>query len=299
MDIEQLYRDYNVTYLTEGHKHCRPGWVQVPCPFCTGNPGYHLGYDTNLDRFVCWRCGGKHPIEAISRILNVPKREAYILLRQYGVLTGKTTEITRKPRTKSFKLPSGTSELQRAHIEYLEKRGFDAQHIIDTWSVQATGIYAKVGTLDYSRRIIIPFFWDGEIVSYDSRDITGRHPNKYQACELEREIIPHKDILYGRQEHWNADVGICCEGPTDVWRMGVRAFATSGIKFTAKQVRLMAKNFKRVVVLYDDDPQAVVQANKLIGELKFRGVDAFRVDIKGDPGSLTQEEANYLLKQII
>ena len=42
MDIVQLYQDHNVDFMTEGHPHCRPGWVNTVCPFCTGNPGYHL-----------------------------------------------------------------------------------------------------------------------------------------------------------------------------------------------------------------------------------------------------------------
>jgi DNA primase len=118
------------------------------------------------------------------------------------------------------------------------------------------------------------------------------------ACPKDRELIPHKEILYGKQEYWK-DNAICVEGPTDVWRFGVRSFAVSGIKFTPKQVRVMAKMFKRVAVCFDNDPQALIQANKLVGELKFRGVDAFRVDIEGDPGSMKQEDADYLVKQLI
>ena len=43
----------------------------------------------------------------------------------------------------------------------------------------------------------------------------------------------------------------------------------------------------------------MIQADKLVAELKFRGVDAFRVDIEGDPGSMKQDDANYLIKQLI
>ena len=64
-------------------------------------------------------------------------------------------------------------------------------------------------------------------------------------------------------------------------------------------MRLIAKTFKRVPVMFDDEPQAVIQANKLVADLRFRGVDSFRVDIKGDPGSLSNEEAKYLLKQLL
>ena len=51
--------------------------------------------------------------------------------------------------------------------------------------------------------------------------------------------------------------------------------------------------------MFDNDPQAKLQATKIVAELRFRGVDAFRVDIKGDPGSMKQEDADYLVKQLI
>jgi len=103
--------------------------------------------------------------------------------------------------------------------------------------------------------------------------------------------------LYGKQEYWT-DTGICVEGPTDVWRFGFQAFATSGIKYTPAQVRVIAKTFKRIFVVYDDDPQAVIQAKKLVAELQFRGLKAIRVTIEGDPGSMKQDEADYFVKQL-
>ena len=89
------------------------------------------------------------------------------------------------------------------------------------------------------------------------------------------------------------------EGPTDVWRLGSLAFAVSGIKYTPIQVRNISKAFKQVAIVFDADPQAKIQATKLVAELRFRGVDAFRVDIEGDPGSMKQEDADYLVKNLI
>ena len=56
MDIERIYRDYNIPHATEGHKHCREGWVNTACPFCSGNEGLHLGYNNADDYYFCWRC---------------------------------------------------------------------------------------------------------------------------------------------------------------------------------------------------------------------------------------------------
>jgi len=297
MDIEQLYRDYNVPFVTEGHKHTRPGWVNTACPFCTGNPGYHLGYDTIGNKFVCWRCGGKFANQVISKLLSISNSDANILLRQYGVLISKVPEIKRKIRHKSFKLPTHT-ELLEHHRNYLIGRKFDPDQIIKDYKIMSTGVMAKLDNINYKHRILIPFFWDNKMVSFDSRDVTDKAVNKYMACPEERELIGHKDILYGQQSKWK-DVGICVEGPTDVWRFGANSFAVSGIKYKHSQLRLMAKLFKRIAVVFDDDPQAIIQATKLVADLKFRNVDAFRVGIIGDPGSMSQIEADYLVKQLI
>jgi hypothetical protein len=299
MNLEQLYRDFNIPYVTEGHKHSRPGWINTECPFCSGNPGYHLGYDIAGNKFVCWRCGGHFAPKVIAKLCGVSFSEANTLLRQYGALVGKSPEIKRKVKIKTFKLPPDSQELTKSHRKYLISRGYDPDEIIKTWGILGTGIYSKMDNINYSRRLIIPYNWNGNMVSFDTRDITGTAQNKYRACSEIREEINHKHILYGKQKLWK-DTGLCVEGTTDVWRLGVNSFAVSGIKYTPKQVRIIAKTFTRVPVIFDPEPQAKIQADKLVGELRFRGVDAFRVDIDWpDPGKMPQNEADYFVKQLI
>jgi hypothetical protein len=299
MDIIQLYSDYSVDYKTEGHKHCHPGWVNTPCPHCTGNPGYHLGYNLQGNYYYCYRCGW-HPIEAtIAKLLSMNFVAVKALLKQYGLLISR---IYKPPVTITkvveHRMPSGTEPLNEQHKHYLESRGFDPVLLEQTWDLVGTGPVSLLDGISYKLRIIIPVIWDSQAVSFVSRDITGKSPLRYITCPKDRELIFHKSILYGRQEYWK-DTGICVEGPTDAWKLGTQSFATFGIEYKNSQVREMARAFKRVAVCFDDDPQAVVQANKLVSELKFRGVDAFRVDIVGDPGGMKQEDADYLVKQLI
>ena len=302
MDIVQLYMDYSVDFRTEGHKHCRPGWVNTPCPFCIseqGHEGYHLGYEIRNNRYTCWRCGWHPIIPTIAKLIQLTEREVYSLIKEYGLLIPKFTQITEaKFNTKEYRLPSRVKPLEANHIRYLENRGFDAEYLQKEYYIIGTGPVSLLDGLNYKFRIVLPFIWDGQEVSFDSRDITDKHPFKYLACPLEREKIPHKNIIYGKQEYWTDRI-VIVEGPTDVWRFGFNSGATSGIKFTPKQMSYIAKNFKRAAVCFDDEPQAKKQADKLVSELKFRGVDSFRVDIKGDPGSMKQSEANYLVKQLI
>ena len=301
MDIYRLYQDYNIPIAPEGHKHQRYGWVNIECPFCSGivgnNPGYHLGWNEDYEYFFCWRCGWHPPVKTISLLLNITKNDAEKILIQYGV--NRSIRVYKKEKDKQpFQLPIGSSELTKQHEMYLQKRGFDVNHITKLWKLKATGPIGKLGKTDYRFRIIIQFYWNVEIVSFDSRDITNQQPEKYKACPKEREIIEHKRILYGNQDYWTS-TGIGVEGPTDVWRLGPNSVATSGIIYKPQQVRIIAQSFKRFAVVYDDEPQAQKQARKLVAELKFRGVDAWNVKIKGDPGNMKQKDADELVKSII
>jgi len=298
MRVLDLYRDYNVPHQTEGHKHCRDGWVNTSCPFCTGNPGLHLGATLDGSVFTCWRCGWKPAPLAISKLIGVSESQAEKIIRQYGGSSNRSsTKVKTQKSKKPHELPSDVSKMENRHKRYLAGRGFDPNKLEKRWHLKGTGPISTLDGIDYSHRILAPIYWQDERVSFQTRDITGRHPAKYMGCPEKREKVAHKDILYGRASEWG-ETGICVEGITDVWRLGYKAFGTFGIKFTRRQVRCMANNFLRVILMYDDDPQAQKQAKKLEAELSFRGVETVNVELKGDPADLTERQAKHLIKKV-
>jgi hypothetical protein len=301
MDVLRIYQDFGVEHYTEGHKHCSDGWVNTECPHCTGNPGVHLGWNIMENYYKCRRCGWHSPISTLSAILHITTKETYELVKSYGVLR---SFVRKKSKDKKeFKFPSNASKLKDSHLAYLKGRGFSPNKIAKIWNLKGTGPISSLDdghgkVIDYRFRIVIPFEWNGETVTFDSRDITNRQSNKYQACPITREAIEHKAIVYGHQEAWE-DTGICVEGPTDVWRFGEQSFAVSGIEYKQEQVRVIANAFKKVAVCFDDESQAARSARKLIKDLQFRNVDAYQVKIQGDPGSMSQQQANKLVKNIL
>lgn len=299
MNILQLYEDFNILYASEGHKHYRPGWINTKCPFCTGHEGNHLGYNLDGDYYYCYRCGSHRDYHTIAKLIKVSEQEARQILKQYKTAKRRTTkEIKRKIRSKAHRFPSRVAPLTDRHKQYLERRGFDPDRLIHEWKLVGTGPVALLDKIDYKHRIIAPVFWNDLQVTFQARDITDKSPKKYMACPKDRELVHHKDILYGKQAAWT-DIGICVEGITDVWRFGMNAFATFGIKYTNAQIRMIAKSFKRVAVVFDDELQAIIQASKLVNELKFRNVNAWMVTISGDPGGMKQDDADYLIKNIL
>jgi len=301
VDIVQLYQDYGIDYITEGHKHARPGWANVECPFCTGNPGYHLGYNIEDSYFYCWRCGWHHPTKTISKLLNIDESATRKLFGKYGIIVPKYNTVSVQQTQKlEHRLPSCVEPLTKRHKQYLIKRGYDPERLQRMWNLMGTGPISMLDTIDFKHRIVIPIIWNSQQTSFTTRDITGKSKLRYITCPKNREIIPHKQIIYGKQEMWS-HTGICVEGPADVWRFGFHAFCTFGIEYTYKQLQVMSKTFKRIVVIFDDDPQAVKQGDKLVADLRFRGVESFRLDciVAPDPGSMRQSDADYLVKQLI
>lgn len=303
MSISNLYLDYHIEVAPEGHKHQREGWMNTACPFCSGDPGYHLGFNLNQSYFFCWRCGHHHITAGISTLLSVTKPEARELARQYRLRNGGGTQIPSadkhiKIQEKPFKLPSGITDLNKAHRRYLERRNFDSDILAKKWGVKGTSPTSSLDKIAYKFRILTPIYWEGKLVSFQTRDYTDKQEKKYLACPIKREIIHHKHLIYGDQKNWG-ETGICVEGTFDVWRLGSNAFSTLGIGYTAEQVNVISKIFKKVIIIFDPEKQAQKQATKLKEELLFMNVKAtVYKDLETDPADMSQDDANHLLKEL-
>lgn len=298
MDIQRLLIDHNIPFATEG-QHSTEGWVNVHCPFCAGSREFHLGLNEDGRAAHCWRCGSHPIIDALSHILELPPSRVRSLLQEYRI------NITRKrvePKVAIFplKFPSPNSRLTSYYKRYLERRNFDPRELEAEWEIRQTGPVSTLDGIPYSHRILIPIRWNGEVVTFQARDITEKSPQKYLACPKRREKIHHKDILYGKQEAWRNPRGIIVvEGVTDVWRLGRYAAATFGIKFKMEQVLQLSKVNDRFFIIFDEEPQAQKQAKELATKLKALGKQAYIQKIDGDPGEMKPEDAKHLVKELL
>lgn len=300
-DAIAFYRAMGIDHRTEGHKHCRPGWVQVECPFCTGNPGYHLGYNLSSGVFACYRC--THPkgiATVISALAGCDEDEAWDYVREYQTEGG--ADFVARPshgshnRRREADLPPDTLEVfPRLYANYLRGRRFNPKTLRRIWELRAVG----PGGGMYAYRILIPIYLtSGHMVSWIARDITDRATAKYLPCEAEHEALPHKECLYGISRA-TGDSAVVVEGATDVWRLGPGAVATFGIKWTNAQAAKLLK-FKRVFIVYDPEPTAQEQARKLAQTVGSLGVETEVVttDSLKDPGSWEQSDADDFMKEL-
>ncbi len=292
-DIYKFYQDYGISHITEGHTHAQKGWVNTVCPFCTGNPGYHLGYHEETGVYNCWRCGSKRPLKVIKELSFVSWSEAKAILVQYK-LRPKERKNRHKTRVKEVKLPVGCGNLTNRHKKYLISRKYDPDKLKRLWNIKGTN---HIG--NYKWRIIAPIYFKKEIVSYQGRDITRKNKLTYKACPQSFEVIDHKKILYGIDNAIKNKV-IVTEGLMDVWRLGYGGVCTFGAAFTWSQV-LLLNRFKNVFIFFDSDQAGINQSKKLASILA--GIDHTKhieeISIsEGDPGELSQIDADYLMKDL-
>jgi hypothetical protein len=300
--MEKLLTDYNIPFITEGHGHTTDGWVNVHCPFCSGAQNFHLGISKKMTGCHCWRCGGHSIISVLNKILNLPEAEVKRILVKYRGGPAAVRKIAEpKVSIHPFKFPHPYTPLNFYGKQYLRKRNFDPEYIEKEWGLLQTGPVSFLDSISYNHRILIPIFWNDEIVSFQSRDISGKSNRKYLACPMKREEIHHKNILYGKQEYWKKSNGIIVvEGVTDVWRFGFSAAATFETSFKMEQVLELAKHNDKFFIVFDNEPQAQEQAQKLMIKLKALGKKAYVKKIKGnDPGDMDQEAADHFVKSLI
>ena len=219
----------------------------------------------------------EYTIDATNRAVGRVASEAAMFLM------GKDTPAFRKNVVPEVKVT----------IENASKIKFDPKKLIHEWNLKGTLFLGA-----YKFRIIAPIYFQGKLVSYQGRDITEKSPLRYKTCPKTLEILHHKHCLYGIDKA-KSDYIVVTEGITDVWRLGPGAVATFGIQWNLEQAKLLM-NYKRVFIMFDKQPQAKQQAEKLANFLALTSIEVhiITLDNSDDPAEMTQYEADKLMTDL-
>jgi len=300
-DIIRFLEDTDIPYRLSG-KNIGKGWVGFPCCFCGGR-GYHGGVNLIHKMFSCWQCAeSASPPKLVKQILNCSWAKAYNVVREYSgrntaVLSWTPTDRERSQRP--VRLPALTGPLSGPGKEYLISRGFNPGAVEAKYGIKETGPLGK-----YKFRLIIPIYFQKELVSFTSRDYTGRGEPKYKAQPIKEAMIPVKDCLYNIDSA--KDKLLIVEGPMDAWRMGDGAVALFGLHCSDAQQKILfqwwrhkprSSRKKKVILLLDPGTRRAV--DKLYYTLTSFIRDIKIVELAGqDPAELTEEEAMNLKLQV-
>jgi len=305
-DVVSFFEEYDIYHRFSGENVGR-GWVGFRCPFCEGDKE-HGGVNLTHKRFSCWQCGeSASPPKLIKQILNCSWAKAYEILRKHSNRETAMSSWANIPTVKErssrpVHLPALTGSLTGPGGHYLSSRGFNPEAIEAQYGVKESGPLGK-----YKFRLIIPIYFKKELVSFTSRDYTGKGEPKYKEQSVDEAMIPAKDCLYNIDTVKN-DL-LIVEGPADVWRMGDGSVALLGLSCSDSQQKLLFKWWmhvlrakkcrrkKRVVLLLD--PKTKKAADKIYFALTSFIRDIKIVELQGkDPAELTQQEAMNLKKEL-
>jgi DNA primase len=305
-DIVSFLEDNDIYHRSSG-KNVGKNYVGFRCPFCEGD-GEHGGVSLIHKGFSCWQCAeSASPPKLIKQILNCSWAKAYEILRKYSNREAAMSSWANIPTVKGrssrpVHLPALTGPLTGPGGHYLSSRGFNPEAIEAKYGVKESG---PLG--DYKFRLIIPIYFKKELVSFTSRDYTGKGEPKYKAQPVDEAMIPANDCLYNIDTV--KDDLLIVEGPADVWRMGDGAVALFGLSCSVSQQEMLfrwwmhvlkvkkRRHKKRVVMLLD--PKTKRAADKIYYALTSFIRDIKIIELEGkDPAELTQQEAMNLKKDL-
>lgn len=291
-DAKEFLEEYNIQNWDTG-PNTQSEWINIQCPFCDDDSN-HGGFNLNDGHYNCWRCGWHSTIDAISRLLNIRFHEAIKIKDKFSNYQKIGIIKKNKPSKQELEI-NYSKKLRKAQIKYLVSRDFDPHYISQKYDLRDGGIAGE-----QSFRIVFPIYYNKKIVSYQGRDYSGKIWPRYKACPKHKEAIHHKDILYNI-DCAKRDCCVVVEGIFDVLRLGDGAVCTFGTSYTIKQALELKNRFKKVYIIYDpNDEKAQEKARNLGTLLQSTGINCYTIDIPDeDPAEMSQDNANYLMKELL
>lgn len=136
---------------------------------------------------------------------------------------------------------------------YLQGRDFDPAELVDLWGVRYC-VHCpespRYAAHLIEGRIIIPIYWEGELVGWQARALDNSTPKYYTMPGMKR-----RRILYNGDRARQHATGVLVEGVTDAWRVGIRSVGSLGKSVSYFQRLWLGTHFghKRLLNMMDPD----------------------------------------------
>ena len=301
-DWKSLFSKHRVPYIDRG-ANVKRDEINIRCPWCgNSDPSFHLGLNLGSGWYSCWRNRGAHsgksPVRLVMKLLGVgyhAAREVCGLGEDFidpeGFDAAAARIMGREPLAakpaavrREFLALDGRfipivddGVRVRRHWNYLYRRGFDADDIVPL--CRSYGLMAcREGP--FAQRLIIPFFLDGNLVTWTGRAIAGAQV-RYMDLSLDEAVVPAKHTLFNHDcIAEGGDVLVLVEGPIDTLKLdhygkeyGIRSVAMSTNSMTDQQTYMLeaaATRFRYIGVMMDaKTPTGAVDTMRMRDSLHF------------------------------
>ena len=286
MDIREILAELNIPFREHGSSSLvTENWVGIVCPMPGCGQGGKFGRGIHVSSLAttCWKCG--------------PERISTVLAAASGRDIGQVAKLVKGadrlfvPReaksTGKYNPPRGVAPLLPIHQQYLKKRRYDPDELVELWGISGIGNESRLPW-----RIFIPISDGSKPVSWTTRAIGEKVELRYLSAPPEDESVPLKHLVGGLQHVYHSVVVV--EGPFDMFRIGPGSVCTFGLTVTSDQVLLLSKFAVRVIV-FDNDPVAQGRAQKLANALSVFPGTTDIIQLSGhDPDTAPEEELEEL-----
>jgi hypothetical protein len=249
MLIQEYFNNKSIQWHKAGENNVSKGWININCHFCN-DPSWHCGINLKSGLYHCWNCGSKGDVKDIVYRFEKSWQKTN-KIRSEIQFYGNKNDTECKTQEK-LNMPKFTSQTPlKVHLNYLKKRRFDPEEVIDKYDLWFGGLVGK-----YRHSIIIPVYSNGIPVCFVATDCT-RKRYKYKKSPEMINVENHSEVLYNFDT--NKKKVTIVEGIFDAWRISGTALLTKNI--SAKQ--LLKLKGKEVDIFLD--PDAWKEAGKIAG----------------------------------
>lgn len=297
VDFAKLFKKYNIDFTTK-QSH---GYVNTKCIYCGGD-SYKLGFNIKDEFCTCFACGSHSLEKTIGLFLNLNSYTVkHEVLPKYRTKSIRNFENKKSSNVKELILPTDT--FIKSEREYLLNRRFNPDKLHKKYGVVGGGI---VG--DFAYRIILPLFYKGNLVSWTGRTILSKEKcdklqiPRYYNLSVEKSVMNPKDLFFNMDNCFKSSV-MLVEGPFDCLRMGDNCICSFGTGIKDSQIELLANNFNKVYIAFDDETEAQHKARKLGMNLSSLGLDVEIVNIceefgVNDPAELLPSQVEKIKTEL-
>lgn len=316
LDFKNFLQQNNIEYREYG-KNVARGNINISCPFCAKDPGFHLGINLNSNVWGCWRDRehrSKSPIRLLQKLINCSYSEAQNIC---GISTFKVDSfldyvpfenedqvreeyaMEELLDTKNF---TGKYS-QTRFISYLLGRGYTlnvACGIIDKYDIR----YCYKGKLE--NRLVIPLYQNKQIVNYVARSIV-EDTVRFLTAVNPPEDSKTTNLLfdYDNLKKGN-DMLFICEGIFDALKVmhilqkpATCIFTKSMSEMQEQKLYELSKYYNKLFILFDktESLNALKLESKLSYIKNIKNV-SYLLEAK-DPGDMSFRQGKRLLKNCL
>ena len=282
-DVREVLDRFHIPYVERG-PNVKRGNVNVTCPFCTDDPSHHMGIIPESGWYGCWRDRshrGKNFPRLLAALASISYERARDVTSEYfndwaqddafskAVRSMEDSPTIEAPKVKRGPTHTISCELRylqiitefdvlcRRHRRYLSGRGFDD---VDRVARRYSLMYSVGG--EWRDRIVIPYYWNGRLVTLSGRSIYEDAKLRYKALSDRRSLLTTKQVLYNWDRAVKRDgVLFVVEGPFDLIkfdyhardaRCGIVALSSVAIEDDQLPYLLqLADRYSKIVVMTD------------------------------------------------